>query len=131
MRDFDKLSGTSSNGSMTSQYNGPWQTINNANLIIDNYLKVASTDDLKNDAAGQAYFLRGLCYYYLVRTFGPMPIVTQSIVDLTTKPQRSPVADVYVQIISDLQQAKSLLGLLKPRADQQPILQALFWPMFI
>ena len=112
-RDFDKLSGTSSNGSMTSEYNGPWQTINNANLIIDNYSKVASTDALKNDAAGQAYFLRGLCYYYLVRTFGPMPIVTKSIVDLTVKPPRSAVDSVYAQIISDLQQAKSLLGTTK------------------
>jgi hypothetical protein len=112
-REFDRLSGTSTNGSMTSEYNGPWQTIYNANVIIDNYSKVNSSDALKNASAGQAYFLRGLCYYYLVRTFGPMPIVIKSVVDLNVKPARSAVDSVYAQIISDLKQAKSLLGTTK------------------
>jgi hypothetical protein len=112
-RDFDRLSGGSTNSSLPAEWNGPWNTIYNANAILDNYQKVNSTDALKNADAGQAYFLRGLCYYYLVRTFGPVPIVTKSLVDLSVKPPRSAVDSVYAQIISDLTQAKNLLGTTK------------------
>jgi len=113
MRDFDRLSGGSTNGSLPSEWYGPWNTIYNANAILDNYSKVPSTDALKNAAAGQAYFLRGLCYYYLVRTFGPVPIVTKSIVDLSVFPPRASVDSVYGQILSDLQKAKGFLGTAK------------------
>jgi hypothetical protein len=108
-REFDRLSGSSSNGSLPNQWNGPWQTIYNANNIIANYSKVNSSDDLKSAAAGQAYFLRGLSYYYLVRTFGPLPLVLEPI-DVSARPQRSPVDSVYAAIVSDLQQAKTMLG---------------------
>jgi len=74
-RDFDKLSGNSANQSMLSEWQGPWAAIYQANNIIANYDKVNSTDALKNEAAGQCYFIRGLCYYYMVRTFGPLPLV--------------------------------------------------------
>jgi len=108
-RDFDRLSGNSSNSSLTAEWDGPWQAIYQANNVIANYAKVNSTDALKNEAAGQAYFLRGLCYYYLVRTFGPLPMVLTNL-DLNARPPRADVGTVYASIINDLQTAKSLLG---------------------
>ncbi len=108
-REFDKLTGSATNNSLPAEWNGPWQTIYNANNIIENYAKVNSTEQQKNESAGQAYFLRGLSYYYLVRTFGPLPIVLGSI-DVSTRPARSSVDSVYAAIISDLQQAKNMLG---------------------
>ena len=108
-RDFDKLAGGSTNQSMVAQWQGPWETIYQANNVITNYNKVTSTEVLKNAAAGQAYFLRGLCYYYLVRTFGPVPIILGTI-DVNERPPREEVAKVYEAIISDLQTAKTLLG---------------------
>jgi hypothetical protein len=109
MRDFDKLSGNSANQSMLNQWAGPWAAVYQANNIIANYAKVNSTDALKNEAAGQCYFIRGLCYYYLVRTFGPLPLVlAPQSVDVQTP--RSDVASVYASIISDLQTAKKMLG---------------------
>src|SRR6185437_1284667 len=39
-RQFDELSGASDNSSLPNQWNGPWQTIYNANNIIENYAKV-------------------------------------------------------------------------------------------
>lgn len=108
-RDFDRLSGGSSNSSLTAEWNGPWQAIYQANNVIANYSKVSSTDALKQAAAGQCYFIRGLCYYYLVRTFGPLPLVLTNL-DLNVRPPRADVAAVYAQIISDLQTAKKFLG---------------------
>ena len=108
-RDFDRLSGGSTNQSLPAEWNGPWACIYQANNVLSNYQKVSSTDALKNASAGQAYFLRGLCYYYLVRTFGPVPLVLGTI-DPNTRLPRSDVATVYAAIVSDLKNAKSLLG---------------------
>ena len=108
-RDFDKLSGNSANQSMLSEWQGPWAAIYQANNIIANYGKVNSTDALKNEAAGQCYFIRGLCYYYMVRTFGPLPLVLAPQ-SLDARPPRADVSAVYAQIISDLQTAKKMLG---------------------
>src|SRR5258706_2942484 len=108
-RDFDRLSGGSSNQSMRSEWEGPWQAIYQANNIITNYDKVNSTAELKNDAAGQAYFIRGMCYYYLVRTFGELPLVLGTI-DVNDRPPRSAVSKIYESGVADLQTAKELLG---------------------
>lgn len=108
-REFDRLQGSSTNGSLPSEWNGPWQTIYNANYVIANYQNIVTTDTVtRNNSAGQAYFLRGLCYYYLVRTFGPLPLVLapQSV---TVRPPRADVGAVYAQIISDLTTAKNML----------------------
>lgn len=107
-RDFDKLSGSSTNQSMLAQWEGPWQAIYQANNIINNYERVNTTDEQKNAAGGQAYYFRGMCYYYLVRTFGELPIVTESL-DAEARPDRESVEKVYELIISDLEKAKELL----------------------
>ena len=109
MREFDRLSGTSANSSMVSEWQGPWAAIYQANNIIANYGKVNSTSALKDEAAGQCYFIRALCYYYMVRTFGPLPLVLAPQ-SLDARPPRADVASVYAQIISDLQTAKKMLG---------------------
>jgi hypothetical protein len=110
-REFDQLAGASDNPDIGAMWNGPWQTIYNANNILANYEQVNSTDAQKNESAGQAYFLRGLCYYYLVRTFGQLPLVLTT--EAGTHPPRSSVDSIYALIISDLQQAKTMLGTTK------------------
>jgi hypothetical protein len=111
-REFDRLQGTSTNSSMRAEWEGPWNTIYQANNVITNYEKVAATSpdaiQQRNYAGGQAYFLRGLCYFYLVRTFGPLPIVTGPA-DITAIPERQQPAKVYELIISDLKKAAGLL----------------------
>lgn len=108
MRAFDQLNGASSNASLLNEWKGPWNAIYQANNVLDNYQKVNSPDSLKQLSAGQAYFLRALSYYYLVRTFGEVPVITGAI-DVSTRPQRDPVEKVYGLIVSDLQQAISWL----------------------
>lgn len=108
-RDFDRLSAGDTNSNLTAQWNGPWACIYQANNVLVNAPKVNSTDDLKNASMAQAYFLRGICYYYLVRTFGPVPLILGTV-DPNSKPPRADVASVYASIISDLQTAKKMLG---------------------
>src|SRR5258708_36713179 len=62
----------------------------------------------KTQVAGQCYFLRAMGYYSLVRAFGPLPLfLTPTSPDVSLP--RSPVADIYASIISDLQAAQTML----------------------
>jgi hypothetical protein len=108
MRDFDRLNGGSGNGSLTAEWQGPWQAIYQANNVLANYNKVNTTDELKRQAAGQAYFLRAWGYYNLVRTFGPVPVILTPI-GADERPPRDSVVKVYTAIVNDLKSAKAWL----------------------
>ena len=108
-RDFDRLQGGAGNASMTNQWNAQWKSIYQANAILSVIDNVKFTSDAeKNGAVGQAYFIRALCYYYMVRTFGDLPIVTEGI-DVNDRPARQPVKDIYTIIVQDLQTAETTL----------------------
>lgn len=112
LREFDRLSGSSTISAINDQWNGPWACIYQANGILTNFDQVSAltptTLAAKNESAGNAYFARALCYNYLVRTFGELPIVKGNIDPEVSLP-RVAVDQVYALIIADLQQAKSLL----------------------
>ncbi|MGF7039226.1 RagB/SusD family nutrient uptake outer membrane protein [Mucilaginibacter lappiensis] len=108
MRAFDQLNGSSSNSSMNAEWNGPWTAIYQANNVITNYNQVNSTETLKNQSVGQAYFLRAWGYYNLVRTFGPVPLIDK-VIPVDDRPVRSDVSSVYGLIVNDLKIAKRLL----------------------
>src|SRR6201996_1858153 len=109
MRAFDELNGASNNASLLNQWQGPWAAVYQANNVLANYMKVTgSTTQALQQSAGQAYFLRAFSYYYLVRVFGPIPNITAPIA-AADRPQRDSVSTIYATIISDLNQAASLL----------------------
>jgi hypothetical protein len=116
-RDFDRLNGSSTNGSMNAEWEGPWRAIYNANSVIANYQRIKSDENLKAIAAGQAYFLRAWGYYNLVRTFGPLPLVLAPL-DADARPAREDVSKIYEAIINDLKMAKAMLP--APNAGNYP-----------
>jgi hypothetical protein len=75
-RAFDELDGNSNASNLLNQWQGPWACAYQATNVLLNYQNVNSTETAKNQDAGQAYFLRAFSYYYLVRVFGPVPVVT-------------------------------------------------------
>jgi starch-binding outer membrane protein, SusD/RagB family len=86
-----------------------YRTIVNANAIIENYTQTEGNREKIDNLAGQAYFCRALCYFYLVRLWGDIPLYTSSNVDPLLS--KSPVSVVYDQIIDDLKTAEQLLPL--------------------
>ena len=68
------------------------------------------SQERKDCLLGEAYFLRGLYYFQLVRVFGGVALV-HDVLDSSEKWQqpRASVEDVYASIISDLEQAEQLL----------------------
>lgn len=102
MRAFDELDGSSSNASLLNEWQGPWNAIYQANNVLANYQKVNTSEIQKQQAAGQAYFLRAICYYFLVRTFGKLPLILTPI-SVTDRPDRDSVSAIYSSIVNDLQ----------------------------
>jgi hypothetical protein len=56
----------------------------------------------KRQLVGEVRFLRALCYVYLVNLFGNVPLVTTSSLETNRVIARSPAAEVYTLIVSDL-----------------------------
>jgi starch-binding outer membrane protein, SusD/RagB family len=112
MRAFDELNGASNNPSLLNQWQGPWAAVYQANNVLNNYKTVPAQTAPEilaiNQSIGQAYFLRAFSYYYLVRFFGPLPNIT-TVLPVSAQPPRDSVSTIYTTIVSDLQQAASLL----------------------
>ncbi len=63
--------------------------------------------DLADRLAGEAFFLRGMTYYYLAASFGGVPLELNSVTDgLTPRASRD---SVFAQVVSDMQNAEGLL----------------------
>ncbi len=65
---------------------------------------------VKNQLMGEAKFMRGFCYFYLVNLFGDVPLVTTTDYKVNTTLGRTAFIDVYDLIISDLTEAQNLLS---------------------
>jgi hypothetical protein len=63
--DFDAFNANSSNSRMTAWWNYFYATIKSANSLIQNYTNATSaTEEQRNNAAGYAYFMRGISYFF-------------------------------------------------------------------
>jgi starch-binding outer membrane protein, SusD/RagB family len=90
-----------------------YQVIYNANAIIEGINNSRSqnlTDSLRKQAIGEARFVRAFCYFYLVNSFGDVPLVLTTDYTKTSLMERTPAAGVYTQMISDLEDAQAKLG---------------------
>ncbi|RYU95956.1 RagB/SusD family nutrient uptake outer membrane protein [Emticicia agri] len=105
---FDQYVVTTANADYEGYWNNAYTAILRANNIID--AKLADNANV-NQIKGEAYALRALLYFNLVRSFAKsgdmaaegVPIVLKY--DPTLKPKRNTVQEVYTQIQADLDKA--------------------------
>lgn len=91
-------------------FTGPYVVIARANTVLERVPAITMDVTQQNRILGEAHFLRAFCYFTLVKLFGPVPLRTASVTSITdTNIPRSSVADVYKQIIDDLQQGETLM----------------------
>lgn len=82
-----------------------------ANAIIEGV--TASTTlspDVKTTLVGEAKFMRAFLHFYLVNTFGDVPLILDTDVRKNTNLPRTATTEVYKAIIADLIAAKELLS---------------------
>jgi len=75
-----------------------------AKMKADNVLDQSLADRL----TGEAYFLRGVFYYYLASTFGGVPLELQTVTDAGLHP-RNTQDEVFASVESDMTAAAALL----------------------
>ena len=95
-------------------YSSVFSAINRANFVIKNTATL--TDVLikpatKKQVLGEAYFLRALAYFDLVRTYGGVPLILEPTVSPTqyNGVKRSTLTETYAQVLADLDNAEKLL----------------------
>jgi hypothetical protein len=100
----------SSNTYVKEAYISNYNAINKANQLLE---KIAEKGDQiftnpvdRAAMTAEARFLRAFCYFDLIRWFGRVPLMERTMTATeAAKIKRTPVADVYKLIISDLEQA--------------------------
>ncbi len=112
--DLNNLIGLSYNGDnvfVNNWWNGAYSVIAQANLVLDKVPGINPMDEAqKKKVLGEAQFLRAWAYFYLVRLYGDVPLLTKPVVsgnspDLT--PSRTSAETVYKQIVDDLVAAEA------------------------
>lgn len=101
---LDAFASDGANKGVTDAWNQHYSVIKAANLITESASKAPVAQDKIDVALGNAHFWRAYAYYYLVRVFGPVPLITGTDVSqLEVAP--SSVEKVYELIVSDLKAA--------------------------
>lgn len=110
---------TPDNADVTRTWTLAYSAINNANIVLANLDKVKNAD-LKKSLDGEAHFIRGILLFELVRIYGlqwgatggnTQPGVVIRLTPTLTEDEafkkipRSSVAEVYTQVIADLNEA--------------------------
>lgn len=114
-REIDQFVCYPDNDYLSSVWKGLYKSIQGSNNIISNYRRTKGDPDVINQIAGEAYFLRGYCYFWIVRLWDEAPLVLD-IYDACNLPVGySTNKEIYTQIISDLKEAELLLGDMKPQ----------------
>lgn len=100
---------TPANSNLSGSWLSLYKTIYRCNLVLQNLENVQMTEEQRAQIAGQASFVRALCYFNLVRLWGAVPVITktQTVAEARSN-KRAAVTEVYDLIIKDLAVAKGL-----------------------
>ena len=110
---------------LESFYNGtylwtsPYFEIRRCNLAIDGINRsTALSPAVKSQLLGETLFMRAYMYFNLVNLYGGVPLALSPVETANALLPRSTTEQVWAQIFTDLQQAKSLLNPDYPSADR-------------
>jgi starch-binding outer membrane protein, SusD/RagB family len=88
-----------------------YKNIYTANDVLESLpLSTGVTGPVKKHLLGEARFVRAFCFFYMVNLFGDVPLTNTTNYTVNMAMGRTPAADVYKLIISDLKEAKELLS---------------------
>ena len=112
-QDLNNLLGLAHNGDnvfVRNWWNGLYGVIAQTNLVFDKVPGINPMNEAqKKKILGEAHFFRAWSYFYLVRLFGDVPLITIPVDASSPElyPSRTPKEEVYNQIIADLQAAEA------------------------
>ena len=111
--DLNNLIGLQYNGDnllVRNWWNGLYSVIAQTNLVLERVPAITPMDETrKAQILGEARFLRAWAYFYLVRLYGDVPLITkpQTTESEDFLPTRKPIEEGYALIVDDLTQAEA------------------------
>ncbi len=109
--ELHSLSLPPSNTHIRNAYQGAYQGIGRANVVIGRVGEMKNIDErVKSLILAQAKFLRGLFYYRLVNYFGGVPLITEELnASSNLAIPRASAEEIWQQIETDLKEAAAVL----------------------
>jgi hypothetical protein len=89
----------------SSAYNMIYMT----NALLEGLRSSKLPDEIISELDGQARFVRAFTYFYMVNLYGDVPLILSTDYNYNATASRSPVQEVYDQILYDLEEAIALL----------------------
>ncbi len=104
---FDFYNNTPQTGITDGLFSGFYTVIFRANTVLANMDKAdwSGNEALKESLAAEAYFFRGVGYFYLAHMFGQVPVVTD--IEGFDNAKAGSIGEVYDQAVADLEIAKA------------------------
>jgi hypothetical protein len=99
------------NSIISPQWQVPYIGIYRANLVIDKVPNIDMDTTLRSRFVAEAKFLRAWSYFLLVKSFGDVPLVLHPLTAGEYCQARTPKAEVWTQIETDLSEAADVLPL--------------------
>ncbi|MEX0995898.1 MAG: RagB/SusD family nutrient uptake outer membrane protein [Flavobacteriaceae bacterium] len=99
-----------SNSAVQSTWNSTYNLIHMANAALEGLEKSeALSQNLKNQLRGESLFIRAFSHVHLLNLFGNIPYITTTDFQVNKDVSRLPQNTVYEFILTDLNEAKTLL----------------------
>jgi len=111
---IDAINISTTNSRVFNAWSAIYNAISKANLVIEKAPQIEQgiTEQQRQEYIGQALFLRAFHYYNLVKLWGGVPLITETIKSTDPSEVRIPRnsrEEVYAQIITDLEMALEML----------------------
>lgn len=107
------------NSNISQFWNYAYTTIYRANNVIENMsVSTGLSEAAKAQFTGEAKFLRAFLYFYLVNFYGDVPLVTSTDYLTNSKMARTPSETIYQQMVTDLNEAITLLPVAYPTSGR-------------
>ena len=114
---LDVFSSDGENKGVKDAWSQHFALIKACNWVIENASKTPTSQEEINIALGNAHFWRAYAYFYMVRVFGPLPMVLKTDPSATNVAPSS-VEEIYNLIVEDLKKAESWLPTSYSRAPR-------------
>jgi hypothetical protein len=105
LREHDQYEVSDNNAWMPYLWEQRWKMVKAANFIINNVARTPEISEAEiRSAIAQASYWRAYAYFYLVQTWGPVPVMLEEEIDYSAP--LAAIEDIYNLIVSDLKVAE-------------------------
>jgi hypothetical protein len=130
VQDLGLYNYNTSDAKLIATWTALYQGVNQANMLLDNIDKATMSQVAKDNARGQALFLRAYYYFVLVNNWGDVPLRLTATASVSeTNFPKSPYRTVYAQIVADMEKAADLVSPITAYSYNSRVTKSVVWGM--